>query len=200
MAAVLKLSQDRVEGLVRQSRAQTGLELRVANYNTPSQFVVSGQTRAVEYLQDLVKENRGRAVPLAVSGAFHSPLIQGAADELARYMDRLEWHDAKFPIYFNLTAEPKRQARSIREIMARQMVSSVLWTQGIKAQWAAGVRLWLELGPKQVLTRMAQPILKDRDQAWQAQAVGNLEQIRVLQDLVSNAPSGNRFQDHSLQG
>ena len=84
MAAVVKLDQETVEAIVENAAKSTGRELRIANYNSPAQFVISGEKEALDAAAEAVKEAKGRAIPLAVSGAFHSPLIREAADEFAR--------------------------------------------------------------------------------------------------------------------
>ncbi len=172
MAAVVKLEQGVVEDIVSEA---AGLgQLRVANYNSPAQFVISGENKALERAAELVKEQKGRAIPLAVSGAFHSPLIQEAADEFAAYLKKLDWREPAFPVFFNATALPEGDSGKIREIMCRQMTSSVLWIQTIENQWQAGVRSWLELGPKGVLTKLLKANLKDRE--YEGVNISTLEQ------------------------
>ncbi len=163
MAAALKLDQASVEEVVAEAKARAGGELCVANYNTPQQLVISGSVNAVDAAVELIKERRGRAVPLPVSGAFHSSLMQPAAEELAGFMDRLHWNDARIPIHMNVSATPERSAESIRDLLKRQIVSPVLWSQLIRDQWDQGVRSWLEFGPKGVLTKMVPQILGKSD-------------------------------------
>jgi len=163
MAAALKLEQASVEEVVAEAKSRAGGELCVANYNTPQQLVISGSVDAVDAAVELIKERRGRAVPLPVSGAFHSPLMKPAAEELAGFMDRLHWSDARIPIHMNVSATPERSAESIRDLLKRQIVSPVLWSQLIRDQWDRGVRSWLEYGPKGVLTKMVPQILGKSD-------------------------------------
>ncbi len=170
MAAVLKLDHDQVEAVVNQAR-ESDLELRIGNYNSPNQYVISGLASAVEKAEALVKERKGRAVRLAVSGAFHSPLMKDAAMELAEYMTRLNWQTPRIPIHFNVTSKTEDNPETIRSIMQNQMVSSVLWMWIIDNQWQAGVRSWLELGPKGVLTRLLKPILAPKKEEWEGRCL-----------------------------
>jgi [acyl-carrier-protein] S-malonyltransferase len=176
MVAALKLEQQSVEEVVAEAKSVAGGELCVANYNTPQQLVVSGSARAVDKAAELIKERRGRAVPLQVSGAFHSPLMQPAAKELAAYMDRLHWSDARIPVHMNASATPERSADAIRDLLKRQIVSPVLWSQLIRDQWERGVRTWLEFGPKGVLARMLPHILGKSD-SWQAECIDSMEKL-----------------------
>lgn len=165
MAAVLKLDHDQVSAVVNQAR-ESDRELVIANYNAPDQYVVSGLRSAVEKAEALVKERKGRAVRLAVSGAFHSPLMKDAARELGEYMARLDWRAPKIPVHFNVTSKTEDNPETICKTMQAQMVSSVLWMWIIDNQWEAGVRSWLELGPKGVLTRLLKSILAHKEEEW----------------------------------
>jgi [acyl-carrier-protein] S-malonyltransferase len=163
MAAILKLDQARVEELVAAAASLTGQEIRIANFNTPGQFVISGHAQAVDHVCAGVKPLKGRALVLPVSNAFHSPYMREAGDELARHMDKLEWRDPKIPVYLNVTARPQADGQALKETVKQQMTSSVYWTQTIENQYASGMRSFLELGPKGALSRMITQILKDRD-------------------------------------
>lgn len=175
MAAVLKLPLETVEKLAAAVAAETGELLIVANRNTPTQFVVSGARSAIAVMAERVKSEKGRAVPLPVSGAFHSPMMQAAADELSKALGRLSWNKPRFPIYSNYTAAAVSDGFSLAEVMPKQMVSPVLWIDSIRNMHAAGVRSWLELGPKAVVSKMVPACLKD-GQAAESDAVGE-EQI-----------------------
>ncbi|MGE4554205.1 MAG: ACP S-malonyltransferase [Desulfovibrionaceae bacterium] len=177
MAAVVKLGQETVEAIVAQAAAETGLLLRIANYNSPAQFVVSGLRPAVERAGELAKEAKGRAVPLAVSGAFHSPLIQDAADEFRTCLHGLDWNAPAFPVYFDATAAPENDPAAIREIMGRQMTSSVLWIQIMdRLHTEAHITRFLELGPKTVLAKLAAA----NAPGTESQSVGSLDQVLAL--------------------
>lgn len=180
MAAVVKLAQDQVEAIVDDAAKASGKELRIANYNSPAQFVISGEQEALEAAGAAVKEAKGRAIPLAVSGAFHSPLIQEAADEFAAFLKNLTWSDPAFCIHHNATALPEAGADATMAVMQRQMTSSVLWIQTLQTMYASGVRRFVEVGPKGVLFKMLSPNLKETGDDWTGEAVGNLEQAKAL--------------------
>lgn len=183
MAAVLKLPLQTVHELVDQVARDTGEVLIVANYNTPAQFVISGTKGAVAEAQARVKELKGRAVPLAVSGAFHSPLMDKPAAELRRTLEKVTWRRPQMPIFCNVTGTPITDGESLRDIMPRQMTSSVLWIDTITNQYHSGIRQWLEIGPKGVLTKMVKPILAASsiaDDQYTTSSIGNLEQVEVF--------------------
>ncbi|EGB15117.1 Acyl transferase [Pseudodesulfovibrio mercurii] len=180
MAAVVKLDQDKVEEIVARAVEQAGRELRIANYNTPAQFVISGEAEALDAAEALVKEARGRAIRLAVSGAFHSPLIREAADEFAVFLATLDWKGPAFPVFHNATALPEPDPAAILSTMQGQMTSSVLWTQTMRAMWALGVRRFIEVGPKGVLFKMLKANLGDEAEQWSGLNVGNLAQAGEL--------------------
>ena len=180
MAAVVKLSRDQVEEIVDRAGEASGAELRIANYNTPAQFVISGESEALEAAEKLVKEAKGRAIRLAVSGAFHSPLIRGAADEFAAYLETLAWNAPAFPVYHNATALPEPDPAAVLAVMQRQMTSSVLWVQTMQAMFATGVRRFVEVGPKGVLFKMLKANLGSEKDKWSGLNVGNLAQAEEL--------------------
>lgn len=159
MAALVKLNRDAAEDIVRQTVEATGEILLIANYNTPAQFVVSGAKNAVEQAMASAKERKGRAIALKVSGAFHSPLMAEAAQELLPVLRKATWRRPRIPVYCNVTGRSLNDGESLKECMLRQMTSSVLWIDTIANQWRDGMRAWLEVGPKSVLTKMVRPCL-----------------------------------------
>jgi len=180
MAAIVRMGQDKVEPIVEAAARDSGKELRIANYNTPAQFVISGESEALDLAEAQVKEAKGRAIRLAVSGAFHSPLIQEAADEFATFLGSLSWGAPAFPVFHNATALPEPEADKVMAIMQRQMTSSVLWIQTMQAMYAMGARDFMEVGPKGVLSKMVKPNLKDSGDDWAASAIGSLEKAEEL--------------------
>ncbi len=184
MAAVLKLSQEVVQEIVDAVRGESGRELRIANHNSPAQFVISGTADLVDQAATLVKEHKGRAVPLAVSGAFHSSLMAEPAKEFAGALKKLDWRTPRIPVYFNVTAAVESDPARIQTLVAEQMTSSVLWTQSVQAQWADGARTWVELGPKGVLSRLVGAILAKKDVTWEAKSIPGLEALEAF------APAG----------
>jgi [acyl-carrier-protein] S-malonyltransferase len=162
MAAIVKLDREQAELCVAEAARTTGETVLIANYNTPEQFVASGARAAVNALQGIVRGKKGRALPLAVTGAFHSPLMRDAAEEFAGVLDAVSaasWSTARFPVYCNVAPEPLTDPMRIKELMKRQMTSPVYWTDSIRRQWDAGCRVFIEFGPGAVLSKMVGPIL-----------------------------------------
>ena len=144
---------------------ETGMMVRVANKNTPLQVVISGHKKALEAVYEGLKGNSARAkfFPLAVSGAFHTPMMAEANAEFVKLLDKQDWQNAAFPIYSNVSGEPLSEANLIRNAMRKQMTSSVQWVDTIANMWKNGVRRWIEFGPQGVTSRMVRPILSAID-------------------------------------
>ena len=191
MAAIVKLPLEQVEACVAESAQSTHELILIANYNTPTQFVVSGSKAAIADIQSRTKDARGRALPLAVSGAFHSPMMEEAASELAKAIDgvsKTAWNKARFPVYCNADPGPQTDADAIKTLLKKQMTSSVYWIDTIGRQWDNGCRIFVECGPKTVLAKMVDPILKSHAGAdagqeaepapWRTINVGNAAQVQ----------------------
>lgn len=154
MAAIVKLPLETVEGLVADVAKETGLVILVANYNTPGQYVISGEKEAVAMVGTKAKALRGRSLPLAVSGAFHSPCMKQASDGLVPLLKKLTWRRPVCPFYCNVSGTPITDGESARDVMIAQMTSPVRWIDVMTRQYADGQRHFLEVGPKAVLSKM----------------------------------------------
>lgn len=176
MAAVVKLPLETVEAIVAKAAGQSGAFLRIANHNSPAQFVISGEKPALDAASALVKEAKGRAVPLAVSGAFHSPLMSEPANAFAKVLDSLAWRPAAFPVYMNVTGQAETDPGVLKALLTAQMTSSVLWTVTMRGLYAAGARRFVELGPKSVLAKLALQNLEGKDDII-AQAAGTMDAV-----------------------
>ncbi|MDR3641100.1 MAG: ACP S-malonyltransferase [Humidesulfovibrio sp.] len=179
MAAVVKLPLSVVEPLVDKAAKTSGAFLRIANHNSPAQFVLSGEKPALDAAAALVKEAKGRAVPLAVSGAFHSPLMSEPANAFAKVLGGLRWQPAQFFVCMNVTGQPVRDPGVLKAMLAAQMTSSVLWTSTMQSLYAAGARRFIELGPKSVLAKLVGQNLEGKDDAI-AQSAGSLDAVLAL--------------------
>ncbi len=131
----------------------------LANYNTPEQLVVSGAKVEVEEAMAIVKEAGARAIPLAVSGAWHSPLMNGATADFTALLATLNFQAPKTTILLNVSGLPETDPDTIRDYMGRQLTSSVQWTQIIEHIRTAGVDVWVEVGPKNVLKGLVRKII-----------------------------------------
>ena len=149
MAAVLKLSAEKVEELCGQLS-----EVWPVHYNCPGQIAVAGKPEELKKLEELVKQAGGRAVPLKVSGAFHSPYMQTAAEGLKTFLEEMEMHKPAIPLYANATG--KLYAEDPAGTLAKQVKCPVLWQQTVEEMTAAGCSLFVETGAGKTLCGLVQ--------------------------------------------
>jgi len=149
MAAVLGLEDAALEEAC--ARVDAGICVP-ANFNSPGQIVVSGDVAGVEQGMALfTRAGAKRVLPLNVSGAFHSPLMEPAAGGLREKLASLAFRDPTFPVYSNVTAGPVTSGAEARDLLVRQLTSPVRWAASVSAMVAAGAGRFLELGPGSVL-------------------------------------------------
>ena len=130
-----------------------------ANFNSPGQVVISGTKEAVEQAGIKLKAaGVKKIIPLSVSAPFHCPLMRPAADKLAAQLDKITFHDAKVPVYANVTAKPVTSAAEIKQLLVKQVTGSVLWEDSIKNMVADGVTSFIEVGPGKVLAGLIKKI------------------------------------------
>lgn len=153
----------------------------LANYNTPEQLVVSGARVEVEEAMALAKAAGARAVPLAVSGAWHSPLMAGATTDFTALLQTLSFHPPRTTLLLNVSGLPETEPAAIRDYMARQLTSPVQWTQIIQHILNAGVDFWVEVGPKNVLKGLVRKIIP-KDQLG---AFYNVEDPASLENFLA---------------
>ncbi len=146
MAAILKLEDAAVEEVVA---AIEGVE--IANLNSPGQVVISGEKNAVAEAVALLKEKRGRVVPLKVSAPFHSSLMAPAREALAKDVARVSFKEPEFPVYSNVTAKPQSEPAEIRRLLLQQITSPVRWVEILQDMNGRGVGDYLEFGSGNVL-------------------------------------------------
>ena len=145
MAAVLKLANDKVEELCRM---HTGVF--PVNYNCPGQLVVAGLKSSLEGFLSDVAANGGRAVPLNVSGGFHSPFMESAAIRLAQVLEEMDAKAPRLPVYANYTAEPYG-ADDAKLLLEKQVSNPVRWQQTVEKMMEAGVDTFVEVGAGKTL-------------------------------------------------
>ena len=151
MIAVLRLPAERVEALCR----EVG-DAWPVNYNCPGQVAVAGREEALSRLGERVAQEKGRFVPLAVSGAFHSPLMASAAEALYESLGRAGVHEPALPLYANVTARP--YGADGRGLLARQVKSPVLWQKTIENMKRDGYTVLIEAGAGKTLTGLVRKI------------------------------------------
>lgn len=173
MSAVMGLEAD-IVGLVCRETAGTVVP---ANYNAPGQVVISGDVEAVAAAGEALREaGARRVIPLNVSGAFHSPLMEIARQELEAILADTAIADPAFPVVANVSAELVRTGARARELLVLQLTGAVRWSDGILQIGRLGVSRFMEIGPGSVLTGLLRRI----DRGMQGQAVGDLEALRAL--------------------
>jgi [acyl-carrier-protein] S-malonyltransferase len=157
MAAVIGLERVTVAEVI--AAVASPADLVVANDNAPGQVVISGTDAAVSGADAALREaGARRVIPLAVSGPFHSPWMAEVCEDLGRAFDRVEWHDADPPMISNVTAQPVRDAETIRALLAEQVRSPVEWVASIRWMTDNGVDTFVECGPGAALTGMVKHI------------------------------------------
>ena len=157
MSAILGLSEEKIKEALKEASSK-GL-VSVANYNEPNQIVITGEIDAVNYANELIKEaGAKRVVPLAVSGGFHSKLMQSASDKFKDFVPTLKMNDTNIPVVTNVDAELTTKADDFRVKMPEQISSSVYWTQSIKKLLELGVDTFIELGNGKVLAGLNRKI------------------------------------------
>lgn len=155
MAAVLALADDKVEEVCN----SIDDIVVAANFNCNGQVVISGTVSGVEAAIPLMKEaGAKRALKLAVGGAFHSPLMQPAAEDLGKAIQATEFHQPTCPIYQNVCATPQTDPEIIRENLLKQLTSPVRWTQSVNQMIADGAEAFYEFGPGDVLKNLIRKI------------------------------------------
>jgi [acyl-carrier-protein] S-malonyltransferase len=155
MAAILGLDN----ALLQQMCDDDSGVVVIANLNSPGQAVISGESEAVERVGEAAKEaGAKRVVPLAVSGAFHSPLMREAAEAMRGPLFEAAWSDPTVPVYSNVTAQPVQDTESIPGLLAEQIVSGVRWEETVRDMIADGIQVFVELGPGKVLSGLIRRI------------------------------------------
>ncbi len=159
MAAVMNLDFETIERICEEVRTEVGGELVLANYNNPTQVVISGSIEAVNTACVRLKEaGAKRALVLNVGGAFHSPLMQPAQEELQKAIEATEFHTPCCPVYQNVDAEAQTEPETIKKNLIAQLTSSVRWTKEVQNMVAAGATEFVECGPGKALTGMISKI------------------------------------------
>ncbi|MFB0535193.1 MAG: ACP S-malonyltransferase [Anaerolineae bacterium] len=178
MAAVLGLEAEAVNEVCRRARKETGGVIQVANYNSPGQIVISGDFRTRDEAIELAKaEGARRVVPLAVSIAAHSPLMECIVDEFRQAVEAVEFRRPTVPVVANVSAVPLESIEAIQEEMVQQLTSPVRWVESVRYMIGQGVTEFVEIGPKDVLTKLMRRI----DKSVQAMSVGDVTAVESKQ-------------------
>ncbi|TPE42838.1 ACP S-malonyltransferase [Pontibacter mangrovi] len=155
MAAILGLEDDKVEEVC----ASIDEVVVAANYNCPGQLVISGSNKGIEIACEKMKEaGAKRALPLPVGGAFHSPLMKPAEEELAKAIEETTFAQGICPIYQNVDAKPHTDPAEIKQNLIKQLTAPVRWTQSVQQMVADGATHFVECGPGKVLQGLVKKI------------------------------------------
>lgn len=164
MAAIIALPDETIEQICEEVSTE-GNVVVPANYNCPGQVVISGNIEAVKTACAKLKEaGAKRALPLAVSGAFHSPCMEPARQELAAAIEQTEFKEPICPVYQNVDALPHTNPEEIKANLLKQLTASVRWTQEVKQMIADGAEEFIECGPGAVLTGLISKIQKSLEE------------------------------------
>ncbi|HAT62346.1 MAG TPA: [acyl-carrier-protein] S-malonyltransferase [Prevotella sp.] len=154
MAAIIALADDVIEKICKEISVD-GNVVVPANYNCPGQLVISGNIEAInKACEAMTVAGAKRALPLKVGGAFHSPLMQPAKDELQAAIENTTFNTPKCPVYQNVDAKPHTDAAEIKANLIAQLTSSVRWTTSVQNMIAAGADEFIECGPGKALRGM----------------------------------------------
>lgn len=158
MAAILGMDSAELEKVTNEVTDTTGV-VQLANLNCPGQIVISGTKAGVEQACLLAKERGAkRAIPLDVSGPFHSELMRSASQDLAKELSAAFLLDAKVPVVSNVTAKSETNAAQIQDLLVRQLYSPVLWEQSVREMIDLDVTVFIEIGPGKVLSGLVKKI------------------------------------------
>lgn len=158
MAAIIAMDADKISEVLEKVDGIVG----IANYNCPGQIAISGEKAAVEQACELLKEaGAKRCIPLNVSGPFHSPMLKGAGEKLAKKLENVEIHDIAIPYVTNVTGDFVTDKADVKGLLAAQVSNSVKWIQCVEAMLEDGADTFIEIGPGRTLSSFVKKINKE---------------------------------------
>lgn len=174
MYAVINLSLEKLEELVKSAEGP----VVISNYNSPSQFVISGEEPYLTEVAEKAKALSAKVVRLKVSAGFHSPLMERAQQVFTEFLKTLHWSEPKVSFISAVTGKEETSAASIFEVMTKQIVSPVRWISAVEYMYEKGVKIFVEVGPKKVLCGLISQILKDKEhKVFNVEDRGTLDQF-----------------------
>ena len=157
MAAVLAMDAEKIEEVLKDIP-----DAWIANYNCPGQIVISGKKEAIELACEKLKEaGAKRTIMLNVSGPFHSGMLKEAGEKLGEFLDGVEIGRPEIPYVANVTASYVMEKEEVKDLLAKQVSSSVRWEQSVRAMLADGVDTFIEIGPGKTLAGFIKKITRD---------------------------------------
>lgn len=178
MSAVVGLNIDQVQTIV-QEVSQSAV-VAVANHNSAEQIVITGSPEGVTAASEAAKEMGGKAIPLKVSGAWHSPLIQGAETKFRDFLESIEFARPQCSVLHNVTATTAPEPDVIKTLMAKQLCSPVRWYDSVLKMMSEQIQVYVEIGPGRVLTGLLKKILPKDSTA----RIYNVFDIKSLEAFV----------------
>jgi len=186
MAAILGLDKDSLNEVTKEV-TENGETVQVANLNCPGQIVISGTAAGVEQASVKAKEaGAKRAIPLVVSGPFHSELMRPAADKLDAAISSIDLKEADIPVISNVTALPVIQSATIKNLLVEQLYSPVRWEESVQKMIELGVTTFIECGPGKVLSGLVKKI----DRSVTTYCVHDEESLQQVMDLLGENING----------
>ena len=182
MAAIIGMNIKAVGEIVAKA-GEKGI-LAIANHNTADQIVITGENEPLSQAISLIKENGGKAIPLRVSGAWHCKLIENAVDDFRKFMEHISFSTSETTMLFNATAKRERDPEKIKDIMALQLIRPVKWYEIIVKMLEEGVNLFVEVGPKKVLTGLLKKIVP-RESDLRLYNIEGMESLRKFLDATA---------------
>jgi len=183
MAAVIRLDAARLAEVCQQATRETGHYVGIANDNAPDQIVIAGALDALERAGQLAKEaGAKRVMSLAVSGAFHTPLMGSAVETMRRHLENIQVHAPSKPVFSNVTAAPLQTPAQIKEDILLQLTHPVRWVELVHALAQSGGATFVEIGPGAVLTGLVKRILPAAT-AWSLDEADGLSRLAALAGL-----------------
>lgn len=177
MAAVLAMDAAKIEEVIAPIDG-----VQIANYNCPGQIVISGKKEAVDEAAAALKEaGAKRVLPLNVSGPFHSQMLTGAGEKLGKVLETVEIHNPEIPYVANVTADYVTDGAMVKDLLERQVSSSVRWEQSIRKMLEDGVDTFIEIGPGKTLTGF----MKKIDRNAKAMNIETLADIEKVKEALS---------------
>ncbi len=174
MAAIVGLDMEQVGKCVQQAGSMG--KVSVANHNSPRQIVITGEPEAVKEAGRIASEAGARAIPLKVSGAWHSELIAGAEKEFADFLETIDFSPPGSPVIHNFSAAPEPDPAAIRQAMVKQLCNPVRWCESMQKMAEMKIEIYVEIGPGRVLTGLLKKCLPQVDGA----AVFNVSDLASL--------------------
>ena len=178
MAAIIGSNQEAIQAVLDQVEGYVAF----ANFNSPKQIVLSGEKEALEQCYPLFEAAKIKAIPLNVSGAFHSELMRSAADGLAKVLEEIDLETSQVPYLTNVTGKVVEDINQTKELLVKQLTNSVLWEENVKSLIELGVDTFVEIGPGKTLAGL----IKKIDRKKKVISVSNPETLEQLKAYLED--------------